>query len=111
MLALEWHLLIEPSDSISLGPEELGDKETKAGEDVVHSIRGPSNEGAPGTHCPQVRWPVPEEPSGGCRQQLRTRSESPAMAGGHPLAHLPLGLRPSPATSRPWGPRPAAWPL
>ena len=33
------------------------------------------------------------------REQLMLRSESPAMVGSHPLAHLPVGLNPSPATS------------
>lgn len=32
------------------------------------------------------------------REQPMMRSESPAMAGRYPLAHLPVGLNPSPAT-------------
>ena len=28
----------------------------------------------------------------GGRKQLMMKSESPAMAGGHPLTHLPVGL-------------------
>lgn len=30
------------------------------------------------------------------REQLMMRSESPAMAGGHPLTQHPVGLNPSP---------------
>ena len=45
------------------------------------------------------------------REQLMPRSESPAMVGGHPLAHLPVGLNPSPATSSLWDHRHVPQPL
>lgn len=33
------------------------------------------------------------------REQLMMRSESPAVAGGHPLAHFTVGLNPSTVSS------------
>ena len=46
MLVLECSLVIEPSNSISLRPEHLNEKETEAGESVLLFIWGLSNEKA-----------------------------------------------------------------